>query len=152
MSSVLDKILSDPVTFCCDAKKLGPCSIPSPVRERRYVADGERVFATENATYAQFAKTRLGHLPTFEKAGPKERIFHDPSWTRVGIVGSVPAWGSFVDGVGLWDGDDKDGETPIIVRGAWDQITPRSCRWYQAVSRDDGKTWEDSWVMHWTRV
>ncbi len=51
-----------------------------------------------------------------------------------------------------WDGDDKDGETPIIVRGAWDQITPRSCRWCQAVSRDDGKTWEDSWVMHWTRV
>jgi hypothetical protein len=71
---------------------------------------------------------------------------------KSGIVGSVPAWGSFVDGVGLWDGDDKDGETPIIVRGAWDQITPRSCRWYQAVSRDDGKTWEDSWVMHWTRV
>ena len=54
-----------------------------------HIADGERVFATENATYAQFAKTRLGHLPTFEKAGPKERIFHDPSWTRVGIVGLI---------------------------------------------------------------
>lgn len=102
MSSVLDKILSDPVTFCCDAKTLGPCNIPSPVRERRYVADGERVFATENATYAQFAKTKLGHLPTFEKAGPKERIFHDPSWTRVGIVtagGLCPGLNTVIKGL-----------------------------------------------------
>lgn len=72
--------------------------------------------------------------------------------SKSGVLGSVPAWGSFVDGVGLWDSDDKDGDTPIIVRGAWDQITKKSCRWYQAVSRDDGKTWEENWVMHWTRA
>lgn len=73
-----------------------------------------------------------------------------PSTT--GVLTPPPAWGSFVDGVGSWDGDDKDGDDPIIVRGAWDQITPKSCRWRQAVSRDDGKTWVDNWVMHWTRA
>lgn len=72
--------------------------------------------------------------------------------SQSGVLSPPPAWGSFVDGVGLWDGDDMDGETPIIVRGAWDQITPKSCRWYQASSRDDGKTWQESWVMKWTRV
>ena len=69
-----------------------------------------------------------------------------------GVLTPPPAMGSFVDGVGLWDSDDKDGEQPIVVRGAWDQITPKSCRWYQAVSRDDGKTFAEQWVMRWTRV
>lgn len=69
-----------------------------------------------------------------------------------GVMGSAPVWGSFVDGVGTWDGDDVVDEKPLIVRGAWDRITAKSCRWYQAVSRDDGRTWEENWVMRWTRV
>jgi hypothetical protein len=72
--------------------------------------------------------------------------------SKSGVLEPPPSWGSFVNGVGLWDSDDKDGEQPIIVRGAWDQITPTSCRWYQAVSRDNGKSWQESWVMQWTRV
>ena len=86
MSTILDKILSDREKFVCTVKTLGACKLPSPVRHRKYVADGERVFATESESHARFAETKLGHLPTFEKAGPKEKIFHDPSWTRVGIV------------------------------------------------------------------
>lgn len=71
---------------------------------------------------------------------------------RSGVLAPSPAWGSFVNGVGTWDSDDTDGDKPIIVRGVWDQITPKSCRWYQASSRDDGKSWAESWVMQWTRV
>lgn len=69
-----------------------------------------------------------------------------------GVLGGEPAWGSFVNGVGTWDSDDKDKDQPIIVRGVWDEITPNSCRWFQAVSRDDGKTWEENWVMRWKRA
>ena len=69
-----------------------------------------------------------------------------------GVLTPPPSWGSFVDGVGLWDSDEQDGDQPIVVRGAWDQITPRSCRWYQAVSRDGGRQWQENWVMHWTRA
>lgn len=72
--------------------------------------------------------------------------------SKSGVLTPPPSWGSFADGVGTWDSDDVDGETPIIVRGVWDQITPKSCRWYQAVSRDDGKTWEENWIMDWTKV
>lgn len=71
---------------------------------------------------------------------------------KSGVVSPPPAWGSFVNGVGLWDSDDVHEGKPIIVRGSWDQITPKSCRWYQAVSRDDGRTWEENWVMRWTRA
>jgi hypothetical protein len=34
----------------------------------------------------------------------------------------------------------------------WDRITPKSCRWFQGVSRDGGKSWDDGWFMDWTRV
>jgi hypothetical protein len=71
---------------------------------------------------------------------------------KSGVLAPEPVWGSFVDGVGTWDSDDMDGSTPIVVRGAWDQITPNACRWFQASSRDGGKSWQKSWVMHWTRA
>jgi len=71
---------------------------------------------------------------------------------RSGVLTPPPAMGSFVDGVGTWDSDDMDGDAPIIVRGVWDQITPDSCRWYQATSRDGGATWQENWVMRWTRA
>lgn len=102
MSAILDKILSDREKFVCTVKTLGPCKLPSPVRHRKYVADGERVFATESESHARFAETKLGHLPTFEKAGPKETIFHDPRWTRVGIVtagGLCPGLNTVIKGL-----------------------------------------------------
>lgn len=69
-----------------------------------------------------------------------------------GVLAPPPVWGSFVDGVGVWDEDSVDGEQSVIMRGVWDEITKSSCRWYSAVSHDDGKTWEDIWVMKWKRA
>lgn len=63
-----------------------------------------------------------------------------------------PTWGSFVDGVGTWDSAEDEGGQPVIVRGVWDRITPSSCRWFQAVSRDGGRSFNDTWVMHWARA
>lgn len=63
-----------------------------------------------------------------------------------------PTWGVFVDGVGIWDSPAQDGDTALIVRGVWDQITANSCRWYQTVSRDGGSTWQENWIMHWSRA
>lgn len=71
---------------------------------------------------------------------------------RNGVLTTPGMTGVFKDGAGVFEVDDVDGDQPIKVRGVWDQITKSSCRWYQAVSRDGGKTWEENWVMHWTRV
>lgn len=60
--------------------------------------------------------------------------------------------GEFKDGVGTFIASEKEGEINLLVRGIWDQITPQSCRWYQSLSKDNGKTWEDNWIMHWQRV
>ena len=60
--------------------------------------------------------------------------------------------GVFVNGVGTFIADDVDGDRPIKVRGVWDRITPKSCRWHQGLSRDGGKTWQEDWFMDWTRA
>ena len=102
MSTILDKICSDRARYSCNVKTLGPCTIASPVHLGQFVQDGERIFATENEAYARFAETKLGHQPTFERAGPRERIFHDPSWTRVAIVtagGLCPGLNTVIKGL-----------------------------------------------------
>ncbi|OYU93124.1 MAG: hypothetical protein CFE45_21305 [Burkholderiales bacterium PBB5] len=84
----------------------------------------------------------------------RERRLWADHWvnSRSGGLTPPPSWGSFVNGVGTWDSEDMDGTQPITVRGVWDQITPTSCRWYQALSRDGGRQWAEQWVMHWQRA
>jgi hypothetical protein len=61
-------------------------------------------------------------------------------------------WGGFEHGAGTWDAHEMEADGPVIVRGVWDQITPNSCRWRQLVSRDAGVSWEENWVMQWSRA
>lgn len=71
---------------------------------------------------------------------------------RSGVVTTPGQTGYFKDGAGIFEADDLDGETPIKVKGVWDQIADRTCRWSQLISRDGGKSWEDQWVMDWRKV
>jgi hypothetical protein len=71
--------------------------------------------------------------------------------SKSGVVGTA-TFGCFENGVGTWDSTEVDGERTVVYRGVWDEITPDSCRWFQASSHDGGATWQESWVMRWTRV
>jgi hypothetical protein len=83
-----------------------------------------------------------------------ERRMWTDFWVNAksGVLASPGTDGAFVDGAGIFSTHETDDGKPIVVRGVWDQITPESCRWRQSVSRDDGATWEDNWIMTWTRV
>jgi hypothetical protein len=61
-------------------------------------------------------------------------------------------WGGFSNGAGIWDAYESNEGMDLVVRGVWDQITPSTCRWRQMVSENDGVSWEENWIMHWTRV
>lgn len=71
---------------------------------------------------------------------------------RSGALGRDGTPGGFENGAGTFISEDVDGETRVLVRGVWDRITPRSCRWSQSISRDGGATWRDDWIMDWTRA
>ena len=62
-----------------------------------------------------------------------------------------PMVGQFRDGRGeFFDQEDFAGRA-IFVRFVWSDIKPNSCRWEQAFSDNDGKTWETNWIMTFTR-
>lgn len=84
---------------------------------------------------------------------PEQRLWSD-FWVNAksGVLTTPGTTGTFADGVGTFLADDRDGDTPIRLRGVWDRITATSCRWHQAISRDGGRTWEDNWFMDWTRA
>ncbi len=63
-----------------------------------------------------------------------------------------PVFGRFEDGIGLFHGDDVDGDRPVKVVYRWDRITSASAHWSQAFSYDGGQTWETNWTMAFTRT
>lgn len=71
---------------------------------------------------------------------------------KSGVVGVPGQLGVFENGVGTFLSEGEGDKGPELYRGVWDRITPKSCRWFQGVSRDGGKTWDDGWFMDWTRV
>ena len=60
--------------------------------------------------------------------------------------------GFFQEGRGIFISEEIDAEKVIQVRGMWDNISATSCRWQQATSHDDGKSWQTNWLMDWVRV
>ena len=102
MMSALDKIVAHQDQYSCKVETLGECRIASPVHHHEFIRDGERILITENENYLKELAEKLGHTPTFERAGPLEKIFHDPSWTRVGIVtagGLCPGLNNVIKGL-----------------------------------------------------
>jgi len=98
----LEIIAANPEKYSCSVKRLGECKIPSPVHHAEFVEEGERILSTENEQTAIDLEKKLGHLPGFERAGAHKHIFHDPSWTRVGIVtagGLCPGLNNVIKGL-----------------------------------------------------
>jgi 6-phosphofructokinase 1 len=95
-------------------KVLGPCRYQSPLvprlgqRALHHVGEADRVLLDDRVSRVMAARTRaaggLSELPTFELAGPRDRIFFDPAKLRVGIVtcgGLCPGINNVVRGLVL---------------------------------------------------
>ncbi len=63
-----------------------------------------------------------------------------------------PVVGQFSNGVGIFEGADMLGDQAILVRYTWSDITTDSAHWEQAMSNDNGKTWETNWHMDMRKV
>lgn len=75
-------------------KTLGPARIESPLvamlnarqSTEHYVDEGDRVLLDDTLGMVRARGGSVGDLPSLEPAGPRRKIFFDPSKTRVGIV------------------------------------------------------------------
>jgi hypothetical protein len=63
-----------------------------------------------------------------------------------------PVKGHFENGVGTFYSDAVVNGKPTRTRFIWSRIAPRSAQWEQALSTDEGKTWNTNWIMEWQRV
>ena len=95
-------VMQNPEQFDFTIHSLGTPSIVSPITGRPYISDDECVSFSNNIT----SMTRLVEqgitLPAFQKAGPREKIYHDPAWSRAAIVtcgGLCPGLNDVIKGV-----------------------------------------------------
>lgn len=74
--------------------RLGKCSVPSPLNLSKdigdgifnYIQDEERVLMKSSLSYFNRCVEGSAKPLSFEKAGPKENLYFDPSKTKVAIV------------------------------------------------------------------
>ena len=66
--------------------QVGEPALPSPVRDADFADPNARVVLCQDADEVERCVREGGPLLAFEKAGPRERIYHDPAWVRAAIV------------------------------------------------------------------
>ena len=69
-----------------EVPRLGECRIPSPISNFRFVGDNERVLYQADLSEIEQLLEAGARPPLFEKAGPREKIYFDPSKLKCGIV------------------------------------------------------------------
>jgi 6-phosphofructokinase 1 len=65
---------------------LGECRIPSPISNFQFVGDNERVLYHSDLAEIEQLLNAGARPSLFEKAGPREKIYFDPSKLKCGIV------------------------------------------------------------------
>jgi hypothetical protein len=63
----------------------------------------------------------------------------------------VPVIGKFEDHVGTFFATITVKDRSVLVRFLWLRTNTTSPRWEQAMSTDDGETWETNWIMDFRR-
>ena len=100
----------------------------------------------------------LNGFGNVDETGSTMRMF-DPE-TRLWTIYAAYPGATFVDkmvgcfekGIGRFYGNDSHEGKPAICQFQWDVTNPDEPVWSQALSIDDGATWEWNWTMRFTRI
>lgn len=84
MRSAEQKMLNNLDCHDFDAETVGEATIPSPTPT--CIAEDSKVLYLQDYESTQQVLKEGRDLPAFERAGPRDTIFHDPAWTRAAIV------------------------------------------------------------------
>jgi len=82
----IDVDLNELPTLDFSIQRLGSPTLVSPLKDATFVDDSERICYCADVARNQLFLKEHRMMPSFLAAGPRRQIFHDPSWTRVGIV------------------------------------------------------------------
>lgn len=89
-----------------EVEKLGDCLIDSPLTGTHvhFTSDESGILLDRKYSNLCESYKQNGQLPTFEEAGPRSKIFHDPRWSKAAILtagGLCPGLNSVIKGLTL---------------------------------------------------
>ncbi len=97
-----EDILKNPEQYDLSIETVGKGTLKSPMKGMRFVSDDDRISLTTDVNRIhEFYKKGIA-VPSLEAAGPRETIFHDPAWTRAGVVtcgGLCPGLNNVIKGL-----------------------------------------------------
>ena len=97
-----EDILQNPEQYDLSIETVGKGTLKSPMKGMRFVSDEDRISLTTDVNRIQDFYKRGIAVPSLEAAGPRETIFHDPAWTRAGVVtcgGLCPGLNNVIKGL-----------------------------------------------------
>ena len=84
--NIFEDVITHPDQFDFQVECLGPCNIPSPVRNPAFIREGTRKLLTNDVEVLDRCSAAGIPPPTFEASGAHAKIFHDPAWSRAAIL------------------------------------------------------------------
>ena len=97
-----EDILQNPSDYDLSIETVGNGTLKSPMKGIPFVSESDRVSLTADVARIKDFCERGIAIPSLEAAGPRETIFHDPAWTRAGIVtcgGLCPGLNNVIKGL-----------------------------------------------------
>ena len=97
-----EDILKNPEKFDLSIETVGTGTLKSPMKGIQFVSEEDRIGLTTDVRRIQDFYEKGLQVPSLEAAGPRETIFHDPAWTRAGIVtcgGLCPGLNNVIKGL-----------------------------------------------------
>lgn len=96
------EVIQNPEKFNFEVDVLGECMVDSPLQERAFVCDHDRVVLPNDMKSIKDLVARGMEIPSMEIAGPRRKIYHPPFMTRAAIVtcgGLCPGLNTVIKGL-----------------------------------------------------
>ena len=97
-----EDILQNPDKYDLTIETVGKGTLKSPMKGIQFVSEEDRISLTTDVRRIREFYEKGIAVPSLEAAGPRETIFHDPAWTRAGIVtcgGLCPGLNNVIKGL-----------------------------------------------------
>lgn len=97
-----ENVLTNPAGFDFSIEKLGETQYSNPSKSEIFVDDTERIIFSSQLKNLKHQLETCSELPSFEKAGAREQIFHNPETTKAAIItcgGLCPGLNNVIKGL-----------------------------------------------------
>ena len=126
---IYENVLENPDLFSFDVSDLGPRQIPSTVTRRVFTEDSQRIAFSSQVKNILHQISTCKTFPSFEKAGPRERIFHRPQSTRAAVTtcgGLCPGLNNVIKGLVTVLGLEYEVTSILGIRYGYKGLTQKS--------------------------